>query len=135
MAASRLHRARRDRAGLSGRRRCAAERLWRDLMGRVIAIGGLTMDWVQASSTMRGPSLGGNAAYAAAGARLAGGDGEIVATIGDDYPMELLTQLADVGIGTANIRVVPGPSFRVLLDERGPRRMISYLPGSGRNDR
>ena len=104
-------------------------------MTRVIACGGLTIDWLQTDRGRFGPSLGGNAAYAAVGAWLAGAEAEVVAVIGDDYPTELLDQLANAGIGTSAVRVSPGPSFRVLLDESGPHREISYLPGSGHNDR
>ncbi len=104
-------------------------------MTRVIACGGLTIDWLQTAEGRFGPSLGGNAAYAAAGAWLAGADAEVVAVIGDDYPEELLAQLSAVGIGVSGVRTSPGPSFRVLLDESGPRRTISYLPDSGHNDR
>lgn len=104
-------------------------------MTRVIACGGLTIDWLQTPVGRFGPSLGGNAAYAAAGAWLAGADAEVVAVIGDDYPADLLAQLSSVGIGVSGVRTSPGPSFRVLLDESGPRRTISYLPDSGHNDR
>lgn len=104
-------------------------------MTRVIACGGLTIDWLQTAQGRFGPSLGGNAAYSASGAWLAGADVEVVAVIGDDYPPELLAQLSDAGIGVGGVRTSPGPSFRVLLDESGPRRAISYLPGSGHNDR
>lgn len=104
-------------------------------MSRVIACGGLTIDWLQNTTGRYGPSLGGNAAYAAAGAWLSGADADVVAVIGDDYPRELLAQLSGVGIGIRGVRTSPGPSFRVLLDESGPRRVISYLPDSGHNDR
>jgi sugar/nucleoside kinase (ribokinase family) len=104
-------------------------------MTRVLACGGLTIDWLQTSGGRVGPSLGGNAAYSAVGAWLARAEAEVVAVIGEDYPAELLDQLSTAGIGTSSVRVDLGPSFRVLLDESGPRRIISYLPGSGRNDR
>lgn len=104
-------------------------------MTRVLACGGLTIDWLQTAEGRIGPFLGGNAAYSAVGAWLAGADAEVVAVTGDDYPAELLEELSAAGIGTTSVRVDPGPSFRVLLDESGPRRTISYLPGSGRNDR
>lgn len=102
---------------------------------RVLACGGLTIDHVQTASARSGPHLGGNAAYAAAGAWLAGAEAEVVAVIGDDFPSSLLDGLDAVGIGTSAVRRVDGPSFRVLLDESGPERVMSYLPGSGRNDR
>jgi sugar/nucleoside kinase (ribokinase family) len=104
-------------------------------MTRVLACGGLTIDWLQTDSGRFGPSLGGNAADAAVGAWLAGADAEVVAVIGDDYPAELLEALSAAGIGTSSVRTSPGPSFRVLLDESGPRRTVSYLPDSGHNDR
>jgi len=99
----------------------------------VYAAGGLTIDWVKRDGFERGPSLGGNAAYAAAGAFLAGANAEVVAVLGTDYPDELLDQLAGVGIGVEHSRRSESPSFRVLLDDSGPERRISYLPGSGSN--
>lgn len=104
-------------------------------MTRVFACGGLTIDWLQTDTDRSGPYLGGNAAYAAVGAWLAGADAEVVAVIGDDFPTELLEAVAAAGIGTSAVRTSPGPSFRVVLDESGPRRTISYLPDSGHNDR
>jgi len=104
-------------------------------MVKVLALGGLTIDWLQTSAARHGPALGGNAAYAAVGAYLAGAEASVVAVVGDDYPAELLAQLARVGIDTSLVRQAAGSSFRVLLDESGPSRTISYLPGSGRNDR
>lgn len=103
-------------------------------MTRVLALGGLTIDWLQTERGRFGPALGGNAAYSAVGAWLTGAQAEVVAVIGGDYPPELLGQLSSVGIGVSGVRTVAGPSFRVLLDESGPQRVISYLPGSGRND-
>lgn len=103
-------------------------------MTRVLACGGLTIDWLQTRSDRYGPSLGGNAAFAAVGAWLAGADAEVVAVIGDDYPADLLGVLAAAGIGVSAVRRSPGPSFRVLLDESGPQRVISYLPDSGSNE-
>lgn len=104
-------------------------------MTRVLALGGLTIDWLETAAGRTGPSLGGNAAYAAVGAWLAGSAAEVVAVVGDDYPPELLDDLTSSGIGVESVRVSSGPSFRVLLDERDDQRVISYLPGSGHNDR
>lgn len=100
----------------------------------VLTLGGLTMDWLKTSSVCQGPALGGNAAYAAVGAHLTGAEASIVAVVGEDYPPELLAQLSRAGIDTTHVRTSAGPSFRVLLDECGPSRVISYLPGSGRNE-
>lgn len=104
-------------------------------MTRVLALGGLTIDWLETASGRSGPALGGNAAYAAVGAWLAGSAAEVVSVVGDDYPAQLLDQLTSSGIGVESVRVSPGPSFRVLLDESSDQRVISYLPGSGHNDR
>ena len=104
-------------------------------MAKVLTLGGLTIDWLQMPSAHHGPALGGNAAYAAVGAYLAGAEASVVAVVGDDYTPELLAQLTRAGIDTTHVRLSAGPSFRVLLDESGPSRTISYLPGSGRNDR
>ncbi|HET7494198.1 MAG TPA: carbohydrate kinase family protein [Candidatus Limnocylindrales bacterium] len=102
-------------------------------MSRLFAVGGLTLDWVRRIGSERGPNVGGNAAYAAVGARLAGAEAEIVAVLGADYPTGLLVELEVAGIGTGRSRRASGPSFRVLLDDRGPERVISYLPHSGSN--
>lgn len=104
-------------------------------MTRVYAAGGLTLDWVRhrQETENTGPNIGGNAAYAAAGARLAGSIAEVVAVIGADYPTALLGELAAAGIGSTLSRPSPGPTFRVLLDDSGDERVISYMPGSGSN--
>ena len=103
-------------------------------MTRVLACGGLTIDWLQTTGGRSGPSLGGNAAYAAVGAWLAGALPSVIAVVGEDYPGSLLAELQSGGIDMSGVRHAAGPSFRVLLDEsRAPRR-ISYLEGSGHND-
>lgn len=99
----------------------------------VYAAGGLTLDWVRLRASERGPFIGGNAAYAAVGAHLAGARAEIIAVLGADFPESVLDELAAAGFGVARSRVTDGPSFRVLLDDSGPERQISYLPGSGTN--
>jgi ribokinase len=101
--------------------------------GPVLLFGGLTLDWVRDAGGVRGPTPGGNALYAAAGAWLAGADVSMVTVVGADYPEELLDRLAGSGVGTGLVRRVDGPSFRVLLDETARERAISYLDGSGKN--
>ena len=63
----------------------------------VLALGGLTIDWLWTASGRSGPALGGNAAYAAVGAWLAGSAAEVVSVVGDDYPAQLLDQLTSSG--------------------------------------
>lgn len=101
---------------------------------RVLALGGLTLDWVRPPAE-HGPSPGGNALYAAVGAWLAGCEAAVGAVIGEDYPDELLEPVSAAGIDLGPVRRVEGPSFRVLLDETVRPRRITYLPGSGHNDR
>lgn len=102
-------------------------------MTHVYTAGGLTLDWIRRAETASGPNVGGNAAYAAVGAHLARAQADVVAVLGSDYPSSLLEQLESAGIGTKRSRRAAGPSFRVLLDDTGDERQITYLPGSGTN--
>lgn len=99
----------------------------------ILSCGGLTLDWVRDEAGTHGPTVGGNALYAGAGAWLAGASVELVAVVGADFPSELLTQIGSSGLGVGTLRRVATPSFRVLLDSTGPDRVISYLAGSGSN--
>lgn len=103
-------------------------------MSKIGCVGGLTLDWVRRPSGTTGPSVGGNALYSAVGAWLAGGTPALCAVIGADFPNDALPRLADLGFDVECVRSVDGPSFRVLLDDIGPRRHVSYLPLSGRNE-
>jgi sugar/nucleoside kinase (ribokinase family) len=99
----------------------------------ILSCGGLTLDWVRDAAGTHGPTVGGNALYAGVGAWLAGARVDLVAVVGADFPRELLTQMETAGLGIATLRRVDSPSFRVLLDNTGGERVISYLPGSGTN--
>lgn len=99
----------------------------------ILSCGGLTLDWVRDEAGTHGPTVGGNALYAAVGAWLAGAHVDLVSVVGADFPRELLTRIETAGLGVATLRRVDSPSFRVLLDSTGPERAISYLPGSGTN--
>lgn len=99
----------------------------------ILSCGGLTLDWVRDQTGTHGPTVGGNALYAGAGAWLAGAAVDLVAVVGADFPSELLTQIESSGLGVGLLRRVPTPSFRVLLDSTGPNRVISYRKESGSN--
>jgi len=53
--------------------------------------------------------LGGNAVYAAIGAKLWADSIFIVSRVGSDFPETLLNELADIGIDTSGITVLPEP--------------------------
>jgi sugar/nucleoside kinase (ribokinase family) len=99
----------------------------------LVAVGGLTVDYVQTRAGMSGPAVGGNALYAAVGAWLVGSQPTILAKVGSDYPTELLAPLEVAGFDLASIETVDGPSFKVLLDESSSERVQRFLPGSGDN--
>jgi sugar/nucleoside kinase (ribokinase family) len=102
---------------------------------RVVAIGGITMDYVRTTAGTVGPSVGGNALYAAVGAWLVGARAVICARLGADFPVGLLDEAAGLGLDTSLVRQTEGPSMRVLLDESSGERIQRYLPNSGSNDR
>src|SRR5215472_4730615 len=102
---------------------------------RVVAIGGITMDYVRTRTGTVGPSVGGNALYAAVGAWLVGARAIVCARVGADFPVRLLDEAARLGLDTSLVRRTEGPSMRVLLDESSGERIQRYLPGSGSNDR
>lgn len=99
----------------------------------LVAVGGLTIDYVQTRAGLSGPAVGGNALYAAVGAWLVGSQPTILAKVGRDYPTELLGPLDAAGFDLGSIETVSGPSFKVVLDESTGRRIQRYLPGSGDN--
>lgn len=99
----------------------------------LVAIGGLTIDYVQTRAGQSGPAVGGNALYAAVGAWLVGSHPRILAKVGRDYPTELLAPLDAAGFDLGSIESVSGPSFKVVLDESTGERVQRFLPGSGDN--
>ena len=99
----------------------------------LVAVGGLTIDYVQTRAGLSGPAVGGNALYAAVGAWLVGSHPTILAKVGRDYPTGLLAPLAAAGFDLASVETISGPSFRVVLDESTGERIQRFLPGSGDN--
>ncbi len=98
---------------------------------------------------------GGNALYAAAGARLWTDDVSLFARVGEDYPQEWLRQFQRKGIDPQGVKIIPGPldlrSFQVYTDEEHfsrtnpvshfarlglafPKGLLGYQPPEDRND-
>jgi sugar/nucleoside kinase (ribokinase family) len=75
-------------------------------MVRLFAAGGMIIDnVVSADGTVHRETLGGNAVYSAAGARLWQGDVGIVAVVPANYPVRWLETLREAGIDTTGITV------------------------------
>lgn len=92
------------------------------LDARLICCGGLRTDYIiTAQGEVRLMQMGGNAVYAAVGARLWLDSVAILARIGESYPLDWLEDLQACGFDTRGIRKVPGPqdhrTFYAYLDE------------------
>lgn len=89
----------------------------------IILCGGLRIDFlISADGRVRLNQIGGNAVYAAVGARMAAGEVMILARAGENYPQAWLEQLAGRGILTHAVRRVPGwqdmRTFYAYTDEK-----------------
>jgi fructoselysine-6-P-deglycase FrlB-like protein/sugar/nucleoside kinase (ribokinase family) len=98
---------------------------------RLVVVGNLTIDdVVLPDGTTRMASVGGNSLYAALGARpwqpLIG----LVTRRGDDFPSDLTHELETLGISSAGIVAVPGPTVRnwVVYETNGDRHWIYRTP-------
>ncbi len=79
-------------------------------MIKYYAAGGLRIDYlITAERQVHLRQLGGNAVYAAVGARIWSPDVGILARVGEDYPPDLLRLLEESGLSTAGVRNVSGP--------------------------
>ncbi len=98
-------------------------------------IGGFTLDdTVLANGTVEWAAPGGNALYAAVGARVWTDQVGIVALVGSDYPQRHLDRLSVAGFDLTGVRRIEHPSFHVwILHEGGGRRQILYRLDSGIN--
>lgn len=101
-----------------------------------VVAGGFTLDdTVLLDGTVVRKAPGGNALYAAAGARLWTSGVGLVAPVGTDYPESHLERLRRAGFDLAGVRRLPGPSIHMwALHEPGDRRQLIYQLASGRND-
>jgi ribokinase len=107
----------------------------------VVAVGGVSLDWVvTANGELSLRNCGGNAVYAAVGARLWTDRVAIVGRAGNDYPSTYLSDLAEAGIDTSAIQRVAERHERVYavrFNAHGERHTISppeFFPSIGIND-
>lgn len=89
----------------------------------LIVCGGLRIDYIiTAEGEVRLRQIGGNAVYAAAGARLWTDRVALLAKAGENYPNEWLVELAGYGLATEWVRRVPGwqemRTFYAYVDTR-----------------
>lgn len=98
---------------------------------RLVVVGNLTIDdVVLPDGTTRMASVGGNSLYAALGARPWQPSVGIVARRGDDFPGDLAAELEKLGIASAGVVEVPGPTVRnwVVYEANGDRHWIYRTP-------
>jgi ribokinase len=98
---------------------------------RLVVVGNLTIDdVVLPDGTTRMASVGGNSLYAALGARPWQPSIGIVTRRGDDFPGDLAAELATLGIASAGVVAVPGPTVRnwVVYEANGDRHWIYRTP-------
>jgi fructoselysine-6-P-deglycase FrlB-like protein/sugar/nucleoside kinase (ribokinase family) len=97
----------------------------------LVVVGNLTIDdVVLPDGTTRMASVGGNSLYAALGARPWQPSIGIVTRRGDDFPGDLAAELAALGIASAGVVAVPGPTVRnwVVYEANGDRHWIYRTP-------
>ncbi|HEV2026901.1 MAG TPA: hypothetical protein VGS16_00005, partial [Candidatus Dormibacteraeota bacterium] len=94
-------------------------------------MGNLTIDdVVLPDGTTYMASVGGNSLYAALGARAWQPSVGLVTRRGDDFPKDLVQELTSLGIASAGIVAVPGPTVRnwVVYEANGDRHWIYRTP-------
>jgi sugar/nucleoside kinase (ribokinase family) len=92
---------------------------------RVRVVGYLSIDTLQVEGTVSQRVPGGAALYAALGARLAGGDVSVEASVGDDYPPQWLPALDALGIDVSRVQQRTGLTRRATLRHHGDGRRTS----------
>jgi ribokinase len=96
-----------------------------------VVVGNLTIDdVVLPDGTTQMASVGGNSLYAALGARPWQPSIGVVTRRGDDFPGDLAHELARLGIASAGVVAVPGPTVRnwVVYEANGDRTWIYRTP-------
>jgi sugar/nucleoside kinase (ribokinase family) len=92
-------------------------------------IGAFTIDHViNAQGEVAPRQCGGNATYAAVGARLWSESVGVVGRVGEDYPREWLEQLAAAGLDLSGVHPISGPHRMeggMLYDDAGTRHEYS----------
>jgi sugar/nucleoside kinase (ribokinase family)/fructoselysine-6-P-deglycase FrlB-like protein len=94
---------------------------------RVIVVGNLTLDdVVLPDGTARMACVGGNSLYASLAARLWEARVGIVTRRGEDFPAGRLERLRDLGIDTAGVTAISGPTVRnwVIYEADGRRTFV-----------
>jgi fructoselysine-6-P-deglycase FrlB-like protein/sugar/nucleoside kinase (ribokinase family) len=97
----------------------------------LVVVGNLTIDdVVLPDGTTRMASVGGNSLYAALGARPWQSSIGLVTRRGDDFPGDLVADLAALGIASAGVVAVAGPMVRnwVVYEANGDRHWIYRTP-------
>lgn len=98
---------------------------------RVIVVGNLTLDdVVLPDGTARMGCVGGNSLYASLAARLWETRVGVVTRRGEDFPAGRLERLRDLGIDTAGVTAISGPTVRnwVIYEEDGRRSFVYRTP-------
>ncbi len=93
----------------------------------LLIVGSIALDSVETPTHRREELLGGSASYASVAAARFASTG-VVAVVGDDFPAEYRSLLADQGVDVDGIEVVPGRSFRWsgrYFDDMNRRETIS----------
>ncbi len=95
-----------------------------------VCCGGLRVDYViTAEGKVHLREMGGNALYAAAGARVWSDSVGILARIGENYPAGWLDALAQQGLDVRGVRVVPGrQDMRTFYAYVDPRTRLDTEP-------
>jgi sugar/nucleoside kinase (ribokinase family) len=79
------------------------------VLPRYLAVGGLRIDYIiTADQQVHLREMGGNAIFAAVGARIWAADVGIVSRVGENYPAEWLERLSAAGLTVAGVHQVPG---------------------------
>ncbi len=112
----------------------------------VIVVGYLSIDTISTDGTTITDAPGGAALYAALGARAAGASVSVVASIGEDYPVQWLEMMTRLGLDVSHVRRRQGLTRRARLvnladggrvsahhDEQSWwERTFALAPGSGK---
>ena len=95
-----------------------------------ICCGGLRVDYIiTAAGRVRLREMGGNALYAAAGARVWAKQVGLLARIGENYPAGWLDELARQRLDVSGVRVVPGrQDMRTFYAYIDPRTRVDTEP-------
>jgi len=94
--------------------------------------GGLRQDYcITHESRVFAGMLGGNALYAAVGAKIWGASVGLISRVGNDYPVAWLDQLRDRGFNLDGVRILPDPQdTRTFYAYISPDERVDTSPAS-----